>query len=132
MKFIRKAIAVAGLAAMVATGLGACSSDADVVSKNLSKDADNFQIPRRIIFYNGITDKYILEVQGLCSLGNDDPDNKLTVTCKTDGGYKKHFLGLSDNVTYVAEQLDPAVVSSSHYKVFFKPWTIIPNVDPEK
>jgi hypothetical protein len=121
------------LGAVIATGAGAsaCDSDADVASSNLSKDADNFKILRRIVFYNGISGEYILQVEGYCSLGNDDPQYKLTVTCKVgEGQFKKHFLGLSDNVTYFAEQIEAAGVSTSHYKVVFKPSAIVP--DPEK
>lgn len=126
MKRIAAAIAAAVL---VLVSLAACSSDADVASHNLSKEADNFKIPRRIVFYNGITDQYILEVRGLCSLGNYDDAGELSVTCKTEAGYKKHFLGLSDNVTYFAEQLDAADVSTRRYKVIFKPTTIAPDVE---
>src|SRR4051812_4234801 len=111
-------------------GLAACASDADVASYNLSKAADNFDISRRIVFYNGITGDYMLSIQGLCSLGNHDGPREVTVTCKTGPGqYKKNFLGLSDNVTYIAEQLDTANVSTQQYKVFFKPTSIIPDID---
>ena len=110
-------------------GLSACN-EADVASKNLSQAADMFQIQRRIVFYNGITGEYMLTVEGLCSLGNHDAARELTVTCKTGPTeYKKHFLGLSDNVTYFAEQVDPASVSVYHYKVVFKPSLIIPSIE---
>lgn len=113
--------------ALVGGTLAACDSDADVASYNLSKDADNFKVLRRIVFYNGVTGEYILQVEGYCSLGNDDPQYRLSVTCKVGNGqYKKHFLGLSDNVTYFAEQIEAANVSTQHYKVIFKPSTIIP------
>lgn len=116
-----------GLGALAA--LIACT-DADVASHNLSKAADNFEIDRRVVFYNGITDSYMLTIEGRCALGNADKDGQLTVTCKTgEDAYKKHFLGLSDNVTYFVEQLEPAKVSAYHYRVTFKPQTIIPDVD---
>lgn len=120
------------LAAMLLllAALAGCKSDADVASHNLSKAADNFQIQRRIVFYNGITGAYILVIEGRCSLGNNDKDGELSVTCKVgDGQYKKHFLGLSDNVTYFAEQIAAASVSKDHYKVIFKPSVIVPDVD---
>lgn len=121
-KIIPATFALAALAVFGA----ACSSDADVASENLSKDADNFKIARRIVFVNGITDKYLLSIEGFCSINDDN--KQLEVTCKVGSGYKKHFLGLSDNVTYVAEQIDPAAVSTNHYKVIFKPETIVPDV----
>lgn len=109
-----------------------CESDADIASRNLSQAADQFEVTRRIVFYNGITGDYILVIEGLCSLGNYDGVNELTVTCKTGvNEYKKHFLGLSDNVTFFAEQLDPIPVSEYHYRVIFKPESILPDIDLE-
>jgi hypothetical protein len=121
------------LACVLALGLGvtltACN-DADVASRNISKAADNFEIQRRVVFYNGITDTYVLTIEGLCSLGNFDAAGQVTVTCKTGpNAYKKHFLYLSDNVTAFSEQLDAAAVSVYHYRVTFKPQTIIPDID---
>jgi hypothetical protein len=115
---------------LLTPGLAACSNDSDVASKNLSKAADNFEIERRIVFYNGITGDYILEIDGLCALGNYDDASRLSVTCKTGKHeYKKHYLGLSDNVTYFAEQLKSADVSTSRYRVVFKPSTVVPDID---
>lgn len=121
-----KAVLIAAAAAIVA----GCSSDADVASRNLSKAADQFEVNRRIVFYNGITDTYMLTLEGLCSLGNYDKNRELTVTCKTGPGtYKKHFLGLSDNVTYFVEQLEPAPANVYRYRVIFKPASIVPDID---
>ena len=87
-----------------------------------------FQIERRIVFFNGITDSYMLTIEGRCSIR--DQGNQLEVTCRTgESSYKKHFLGLSDNVTYFVEQLGMAGVSVYRYKVIFKPQTIIPDID---
>lgn len=105
-------------------------SDADVASSNLSRAADMFEINRRVVFYNGITGDYMLSIEGLCSLGNYDATSELTVTCKVgEGEYKKHFLGLSDNVTYFVEQTDAKNVSKYHYRVIFKPSIIVPDLD---
>ena len=69
-------------------------------------------------------------MEGLCSLGNFDDAGELSVTCKYGpDAYFKHFLGLSDNVTYFAEQLEAADVSEYHYRVYFRPQTIVPDVD---
>lgn len=105
-------------------------TDADIASSNLSKDADMFRVYRRVVFYNGITDQYILMVEGYCSIEVDGADGQLELTVKNDDGtFMKHYLGLSDNVTYFVEQLDPKYVSDSRYKVIFKPVTIIPNIE---
>ncbi len=86
------------MASITATVALAGCTDADVASRNLSKAADQFEVNRRVVFYNGITGDYILSIEGLCSLGNKDTDGRLSVTCKTGAEtYKKHFLGLSDN-----------------------------------
>ena len=107
-----------------------CSSDARVASHNLSKASDMFEIERRIVFYNGINGEYMLTIEGKCSIS--PTSTKLEVTCKTGGSsYKKHYLGLSDNVTYFAEQLDPVAVDVYRYRVIFKPESIVPNIDLE-
>lgn len=122
-----KAIAAGITAAGVLTLVG-CSSDADVVSENLSKAADNFEVSRRIVMFNGITDQYLMVIQGNCSIA--DKGDQLEVTCKvSDGQYKKHFLGLSDNVSYFVEQGEPVKASANNYRVTFKPQSILPDVD---
>lgn len=125
MKKIIAALALLG----IASGIAGCT-DADIASSNLSKAADMFEIQRRIVFYNGITGDYILTLEGLCSLGNNDSAGTLSVTCKTGPkDYKKHFLGLSDNVTFFAEQIEAAPGDIYHYRVVFKPSAIIPNIE---
>ena len=118
------------LFALLVLGLSlvACQDDAEVVSHNVSKAADNFEVQRRVVFMNGITDVYMLEIIGRCSIF--DQINQLEVVCRIGpNAYKKHFLGLSDNVTYFVEQLETIHVSAYHYRVTFKPQTIIPDFD---
>lgn len=125
---MKKILAV--ILGLMLLGVTACSNDADVVSHNLSKAADQFEVLRRVVFYNGITGDYMLTIEGYCSLGNFDDAGELTVTCDVGHGqYKKHFLGLSDNVTYFVEQLNSENVSKEHYRVVFKPSVIVPDVD---
>ncbi len=108
--------------------LAGCTSDADVASRNLSVAAEQFEVERRVVFFNGITDSYMLTIEGRCSI--EDFTTQLTVTCKTgDDEFKKHFLGLSDNVTYFVEQLESSDVSVFHYRVIFKPEVIVPDID---
>lgn len=124
-----KKLNAATLAILMLWAVAACRTDADVVSENISKSADQFNVLRRIVFYNGITDAYMLTIEGYCSLGNFDAERELTVTCKAaEGAYKKHFLGLSDNVTYFVEQLESENVSPDFYKVVFKPTVIVPDI----
>jgi hypothetical protein len=121
------------LALIFAVAAIAGCSDANVASSNLSKAADNFELTRRIVFYNGITGEYMLSIEGLCSIGSATETNAVAVTCKTGPSeYKKHFLGLSDNVTYFAEQVAGAQASPYHYRVVFKPAAIVPDIEIRK
>lgn len=107
----------------------ASCTDAEVASRNLSKAADMFELERRVVFYNGITGEYILTIEGRCSVSSG---GSLAVTCKTGKDeYKKHYLGLSDNVTFFSEQLEASDVSVYRYRVVFKPEAIIPDIDLE-
>ena len=131
IKRVLAALIITGALAPVLTG---CSA-ADVASSNISQDSDNFRVHRRVVFVNGITDEYLLEIEGLCSIKDSKDDNskgQLEVTCKVgDDLYKKHFLGLSDNVTYVVEQLEPSTEDVYYYKVVFRPETILPDIRVE-
>ena len=118
-------IIVTMLAVLFAVGgaltVSACADDATVVS-------DNFEVDRRVVFFNGITDTYLLEIEGRCSIV--DEGTQLEVTCKvSDDEYKKHFLGLSDNVSYFVEQMESVEADPYHYRVTFKPEVIVPDID---
>lgn len=109
--------------------LSACT-DAEVVDENLSKDAENFKIFRHIVFLNNITGEYLLEITGYCNINADIEDNQLETICKdNNGGYVKNFLGINETTTYFVEQLNPAYVSDKHYKIIFKPSTLIPTFE---
>jgi hypothetical protein len=117
------------LAVLAAASLTACERDAMVASRNISAASDMFEVSRRVVFFNGITDKYLLSIEGRCSI-DIDRARVIAVTCKTgEKAYKKHYLGLSDNVSYFVEQQATADVSVYHYRVVFKPQTIIPEID---
>lgn len=125
---MKKLILIGLISLFTITGLTACT-EADTVSENLSKSADSFQVQRRVVFFNGITDKYLLSVEGLCAIDVNDK-KKLMVTCKVgEGQYKKHYLGLSDNVSYFVEQTDAKYESAYHYKVLFRPQQLIPAIE---
>ena len=129
---IKNLLLFIGALIAIVSQLSGCS-DANIASSNLSKAADNFEINRRIVFYNGVTGEYILTVEGYCSLGHGDETKSLTVTCKTSPNtYKMHFLGLSDNVTWFAEQVEPQEASQYRYRVVFKPLAIVPDIEIRK
>jgi hypothetical protein len=126
MKKFKLVVVLLSLLAIVV--LSGCDTSANVASRNLSRAAEEFQIERRIVFYNGITDSYILSVEGRCSV--EFKPLKFEVTCKIDDNeYLKHYLGRADNVFPFIEQLKSADVSTYRYKVIFKPTLIIPDID---
>lgn len=123
----RKMVIITLILMMITAIFTGCSREADTVSYNLSKEADEFRITRRVVFYNSITDTYILEMVGNISINIDGADNQLEVTAKIGPNqYQKHFLGLSDNVTYTVEQIGTADVNPYKYKLIFKPESIVP------
>lgn len=93
----------------------------DRVSYNVSKEADNFNVCRRITVINSRTDAIIYELEGVFSLSNGY-NNELEVICQTgENEYKKHFIYLTDTVLYVVEDMSGADVSPYHYEVTFYP-----------
>lgn len=123
-----KRLTIFAALAAASVSLAACQDDADIASRNLSKAADNFEVVRRVVFYNGITGNYMLEVVGRCSI--NDQGSQLELTCKNaEDQFAKHFLGLSDNVTYFAEQIADVDVSVFHTRITWKPQSILPDVD---
>lgn len=116
--------------AIALTLLAGCNSDANVANENIKRAADNFEISRRVVFYNGITDSYMLTIEGRCSMGLNSGGTAFNVICKTGpSAYKRHTLVLSDNTSAFVEQLESADVSAYHYRVIFKPQSILPDVD---
>jgi hypothetical protein len=129
---MKKIVAASAAGLVAAVSLAGCASQADIAADNLSKAAEQFEVTRRIVFINGITDEYLLEITGLCSVETADSAlaKALEVTCKTGPTeYKKHFLGLSDNVTYLVEQIEGADVSVYTYRVVFRPDQIVPDLE---
>lgn len=115
---------------LAAVGLTACIDDATVADANIKKAADNFEINRRIVFYNGITDTYLLSIEGKCSIDLNQTGTAFNVICKTGtNDFKRHTLVLSDNVTAFVEQLDGKEASTSRYRVTFKPSVVVPDID---
>lgn len=126
----RKRTTAALLAVMlIGLGVAGCKSDADKASQNLSTAADNFEVQRRIVGINAITDEILFSVEGRCSI---ERDGDLVVTCKyAENDFRKHYFHLSDNVTYVSTQLEGIDVSVYHTRIILKPENILPNFDLE-
>ena len=125
MKKMYRVYAVAVITVLLIL-LAGCGSAADVASYNISKESDEFRVVRRVVFYNSITDTYMMEMVGNISI-DLNRDNVLEVVAKIGPDkYQKHYLGLSDNVTYTVEQLGTVDVNEYRYKMIFKPESILP------
>ena len=111
--------------------LSGCNTQASRVSYNLSQQADNFNDVRQITVMNCIKGDVLFQMTGKMSITADTADNQLEVIVEdNDGNYKKHFIGLSDNVTYVVEDITSGDVSKYHYTLNFNPNMWIPaNID---
>lgn len=99
-----------------------CQTEADKISYNLSLEADNFNVVRQLTVINCIGGDTLFQMTGKMSITADVADNQLEVIVEHDDGtYKKHFIGLSDNVTYVIEDLGSNAVSKYKYTLNFNP-----------
>lgn len=101
--------------------------EAEMARYNLAKEADNFNCRRRVTVINCITGETLLTVEGLCSITADTADHQLEIIIEYQNGkYKKDIVGLSDNVTYLVEDLDWSDVDPYNYSVNFNPNLWIP------
>ncbi len=113
--------------ALLFTLTGCTETEADRVSYNLSQQADNFNVIRQLTVINCIEGDVLFQMTGKMSIKADTADNQLEVTVEDeDGSYSKHFIGLSDNVTYVVEQLSSKNVSKYKYTLNYNPKMWIP------
>ena len=103
-------------------------TQAERASYNLSKQADNFNVVRRVTVINCIKGDVLFQMTGKMSIYADNTDNQLEITVEDNGTYQKHFIGLSDNVTYVVEDLNLGEnnVSQYHYTINFNPKMWLP------
>lgn len=102
-------------------------SEAERVSSNLSLEADNFNVVRQLTVMNCIQGDILFQMTGKMSINADTTDNQLEVIVESsDGSYQKHFIGLSDNVTYVVEQKNYKNVDKYQYTLNYNPKMWIP------
>lgn len=114
-------ISVIGMVGMVGC------TEANTVSTNISREADNFNVTRRLVVINGRTDTIIFSLVGNFSLTVDQEENQLEVISEVrDGVYRKHFIGLSDELMYFIEDVGDTEVSKYDYEVEFIPEKVIP------
>jgi len=111
----KKIMAVILVLAMVFALVG-CGTEASRVSYNLSQQADNFNVVRQLTVINCIEGDVLFQMSGKMSITADTTDNQLEIIVEDGGAYVKHFVGLSDNVTYVVEDLNLGANAVDKYK----------------
>lgn len=132
---MKKIIAGVSTALFLAVGLSACTEgpdDSDVVDYNITKAAKNFEVQRRVVVINGITDNIVMQVEGRCNI--EPGDRKIWFTCKVADGdgpdsYIRNQVYTGDNVIVSVEQGEPVQASAYHYRFTYKPQAIIPDPD---
>lgn len=110
---------------LVVGSVSAGCSESDRVSSNISNEADNFNIHRRLTVINTFSDKVIFEMTGYLSIYEDGDQLEITVK-NEDGNYKKHFAKINGFTTYVLEDTTGSDVSTSKYTLNFNPDMILP------
>lgn len=121
----KKSLALLAMLLLCAVCLTACTESIRV-SKNISKEADNFNVIRRISVINMRSDKPIFELVGQFSIGNS-LSNELEVICEVaPNQYKKHYIYLNDWTMYIVEDISGADVSPYRYEINFLPEMIVP------
>jgi len=124
-----KKLTIVAVTIVVALSSACTTSAADRANKNLSKAAENFEVPRRIVGINGITDTALFTVEGFCSYEVPE-DGTFEAICKDkDGKIERTTMYLSDNVTFVSTQLRGVKVSLFNPRIIFRPQSIVPNFD---
>jgi len=127
---MRKIIPAVLAAVLLVTGLSACESAADTASRNVSKAAENFEVPRRITGINGITDNVLFTVEGFCSYETEG--GTYDIICLIDretGEVERTTMAKSDNVTILVTQTGGVNVDLFRPRVIFRPETVVPNFD---
>lgn len=111
----------------LAVGLSGCR-ESDRVRYNVSQEADNFNVMRRLAVINTVSGEPVFEMIGRLSVIADEEDDQLEVLVEVeDGKYKKHIIGLNDATTmYVVEDINGANVNKFKYEINYLPKAIQP------
>ncbi len=126
-KLIAPLAVVCCLLFMLVLLFGGCSTEAEKVNYNITKDAENFNVYRRITVINCIKGDVLFTAEGLMNIKADTTDNQLELIVETeDGKYEKHFIGLSDNVTYTVQDITGNEVNKYKFVIHYNPNMWIP------
>lgn len=101
--------------------------EADKVSYNISKQADNFNVVRRLTVINTRSDKCILQMTGKISIEDQKDGIAVLVELDRDKGiYQKHYIYMNENTMYTVEDVSGVQVSRYAYEMEFMPQSLIP------
>lgn len=120
----RLAIGIAlGVIILIAVSLlTSCDTEANRVNENITQEAENFNVYRRLVVINCIKGDVIFTMEGLMNINADRADNQLEIIVENaPGKYQKHFIGLSDNVAYTVEDISGSEVDRYHYEINYNP-----------
>lgn len=97
-----------------------------MASYNLSKEADSFNVVRELTVINALQGDVLFTMVGKLSIANSSTNELEVIVEDEHGNYQKHFIGLSDNVTYIVEQKDFKDVENYKYTLNYNPKMWIP------
>lgn len=118
------------LALLMIVTLSGCVRDSDIASQNISNDADNFKVLRKITFINTVSGEVLYTVEGNMSIKADTGDNQLEITAKTGKDkFQKHILGLSPKTVYIVQQQEWQATNQYNFKITWKPSAVVPDVE---
>lgn len=118
------------VALLMIVTLSGCARDSEVASRNISNDADNFKVLRKITFINTESGEVLYTVEGNMSIKADTGDNQLEITAKTGKDkFQKHILGLSPKTVYIVQQQEWQTTNQYNFKITWKPSTVVPDVE---
>lgn len=127
---MKKKIAAITVILMTMLMIGGCATDASTASYNVSQEADQFKVQRKVTFINTMTDEVLYTVEGNFSITADTADNQLEIIARVgEDRYEKHLLGLSPTTVYICEQTEWIEADKYRFKIIVKPSALIPDID---
>lgn len=127
VKFIALIIALMTAFLIILLLCRGCYNEANRVRTNLAKEADAFNCVRRVTVVDCITSEVLFQCEGKISITADTADHQLEILIEEEGGtYKKAIIGLSDNVTYLVEDIYSSYVNPYQYTIMWNPKMVLP------
>jgi len=104
--------------------LSSCTQS-ERVSHNLRQEADEFNVRRRLTVLNTRTDTPMMQITGLISI-SVDADKDLNIVAEIEPGkFILNYAHLSDDTTYLVEQVETKEVDKYRYEIVLYPQNLI-------